>query len=349
MQRLYEVLCRWLAVSPEAHAAHRALKGLSITELPVPTLLSQSGFSHQHYELPGTELIIRVPRTVRPGSGALGFLKYQRAAYIHAQPSGHSPAFLGLIPPSPTLLQGALLIARVTGRAPYLPFDLPALRNALFSLHTQPSADDQGVLAAPRDPVGDLIMRLRSEAGIFDCLQLDAVSRLWLEAEFAAIQGMVSEEHRQRFPKSFTVQDCHPGNFRVDAAGKAWFLDLEKAEFGNPLSDLAHLTLYTSISWHRPTAKPLEIPDLIALYQSYLKGLPDHLRECSKPGIIPLRRLVHLRTLCWAARQLITLREGKMAEVSHFAIRLQRLIDLWLAPERLTAQSAEWGALERML
>ncbi|NUB23036.1 phosphotransferase, partial [Azospirillum formosense] len=103
-------------------------------------------------------------------------------------------------------------------------------------------------------------------------------------------------------PITLVGSDVHPGNFLIDAAGKAWFTDLEKAQYGHPAIDLAHASLYTSTMWEREVAAVLAPDEVAAFHAAWEAAVPPALAEAVRPWRRPLRRLTWLRTLSWMAR-----------------------------------------------
>jgi aminoglycoside phosphotransferase (APT) family kinase protein len=96
--------------------------------------------------------------------------------------------------------------------------------------------------------------------------------------------------------------DGHPGNFVVDAHGRAWLVDLEKARYGHPAVDLAHATLYTSTTWDRPATQragrwPRWPAACAGLAASALAATP-----AERAWIVPLRRAMWLWSVTWCAK-----------------------------------------------
>jgi thiamine kinase-like enzyme len=98
------------------------------------------------------------------------------------------------------------------------------------------------------------------------------------------------------------LADTHPGNFIVDAAGIAWFVDLEKVHVGSPAIDLAHATLPTSTLWHPDVGVLLSRDDVHSFQEGYLARLTKQQVEALRPWIVPMRRLTWLRTTLFMAR-----------------------------------------------
>jgi thiamine kinase-like enzyme len=103
-------------------------------------------------------------------------------------------------------------------------------------------------------------------------------------------------------PLTVALADTHPGNFIVDRAGLAWFVDLEKVHVGSPAIDLAHATLPTSTLWHPDVGAMLSRNDVQAFQEIYLARLSTKQSDELRPWIVPMRRLTWLRTTLFMAR-----------------------------------------------
>ena len=109
--------------------------------------------------------------------------------------------------------------------------------------------------------------------------------------ELAWAGAFVAARARAAAPTALIVTDSHPGNFVVDAAGKAWFVDLEKAMYALPAIDLAHATLYTSTRFDPEIDAVLTRAETRAFYRSYLATLGGTAAAALVPWLAPLRRL----------------------------------------------------------
>ena len=98
------------------------------------------------------------------------------------------------------------------------------------------------------------------------------------------------------------LADTHPGNFMVDAQGKAWFVDLEKVHYGAAGIDLAHATLETSTRWDRDVDLVLSREATTGFYRRYLALIGDARAQRLRPFLLPLRRMTWLRTMAFTAR-----------------------------------------------
>ncbi|BAI76556.1 aminoglycoside phosphotransferase (plasmid) [Azospirillum sp. B510] len=287
-------------------ALHDALIRLPrLADLPADALepMPLKGVAHDHVRLRGRRLVARIPRWSQLGLDAWTALDRQAAAFRRAEPSGHTPRFAGLLPPGEGLPQGALLVGEVEGRTPVLPGDMPAIARALAALHRMAPPDFHEPLPAPSDPVAALLSQVERQTEWFDRAPLSSEARALIAAELdAARTGDLAPPPDTPMPLTAVGVDVHPGNFLIDAHGKAWFTDLEKLQYGHPASDLAHASLYSSTRWDPAVDAELTPAEVEAFIAAWTRAVPGDLADEVRPWLKPLRRLTWLRTLSWMAR-----------------------------------------------
>ncbi|CAO3450650.1 hypothetical protein [Azospirillum argentinense] len=263
--------------------------------------MPRRGVAHDHVRLSGKGLVARVPRWSQLGLDPFANLEQQATAFRRAAPSGHTPELAAVLPPGPELPMGALVVTEIVGRPPRLPGDMPAIARALAALHALPLPPDgeRAPLPAPADPVAATLVQVERQAVWFERAGLapDALALLERELDDARAFHCAAP-----IPITLVGSDVHPGNFLIDAAGKAWFTDLEKAQYGHPAIDLAHASLYTSTMWEREVAAVLAPDEVAAFHEAWEAAVPPALAEAVRPWRQPLRRLTWLRTLSWMAR-----------------------------------------------
>lgn len=260
--------------------------------------LPLAGVAHDHVAIARTGRIARLPRLSQSGLGPEDNLRYQAACFARAAPSGTTPALHGLLPVGPALPMGGLVVAAVGGRVVRLPDDLPALADCLAAIHRLPPPADPVPLPVHADAVAATLAAIRDQAQWLDAAGLHPdADRILREEIGAPLPGAPGPQ-----PTTLVVADAHPGNFLVDTAGKAWFVDLEKAAYGQPAIDVAHVTLPTSVGWDARVAGGLSDTDVAAFQARYLAALPPGLATRVAPWLKPLRRLTWLRTVTWFVR-----------------------------------------------
>lgn len=333
-----------------ASALARALRAVSGCAGLTPEQLEplpQKGLSHAHWRIAGKRLVVRVPRAAANGPETAARLARQAAAFERASASGHAPRLHGVLPPVDQLAGGALVVDEVVGRPPRLPQELPALAAALASLHALalPAPEDGPPLPEPRDPfaltVSAIAAGLRGPAAAG--LEPEAAAALdaeleWLEAYARAIKL------RPAPPRTLALADTHPGNFLIDAQGRAIFIDLEKAHYGQPAIDLAHATLPPSVDWDPDCAAELSPEAILGFYCHYLERVGLGLASAIRPWLLPCRRLTWLRTTGF----FLTWRAGSAAGAAldpRMRTHVAAVVARHLAPARIAASRAEW--LER--
>ncbi|WP_051341115.1 phosphotransferase [Azospirillum halopraeferens] len=279
----------------------RRLPGLAALAADDLEAMPLKGVAHDHVRLKGRGLVVRIPRWSQQGLDAAANLTYQAAAFRRAAPSGHTPEPAAVLEPQPGLPMGALVVGEIVGRPPRLPADMPAIAQALAALHRLPlpDTDARPPLASPADPAAATLDLVHRQSVHFARTGLAPAAAAAIAEELSAAAAV-----RVAAPQPVVLAgtDVHPGNFLIDAAGKAWFTDLEKAQYGNPAIDLAHASLPTSTLWDPDVAAELAPDAVEAFLAAWAAAVPPELAVATRPWLKPMRRLTWLRTLSWMAR-----------------------------------------------
>jgi hypothetical protein len=80
----------------------------------------------------------RIPKQSQMDLAPAANLVHQAAGLERAARSGHTPALLGVLPPSAALPRGALIVEAISGRAARWPHDMTAIMTALARIHRLP-------------------------------------------------------------------------------------------------------------------------------------------------------------------------------------------------------------------
>jgi hypothetical protein len=277
--------------------------------------LNVKGIAHDHLRLAGTGLLVRVPRRSQFALPPEDNLHYQTACFERAFPSGHTPRLEGVIPPRAGLPMGALLVEEIVGRPMRLPADLPRSAEALAAIHCLPvpAPADRAPLADHSDPLAGTLGFIERQWAWREAANLQFETLAQLEEEVAWARALAARTHPPQ-PVTLVATDSHPGNFLVEAGGRAVFIDLEKMLYGAPAIDLAHHTLYTSTTWDVDAAGILSADETNAFHDAYLRRLPPDLASAILPWIGPLRRLTWLRTVTWAIKWRVLIRPPRPGE-----------------------------------
>ncbi|WP_207456225.1 aminoglycoside phosphotransferase family protein [Azospirillum sp. SYSU D00513] len=275
--------------------AFRTLEAGDLAPMPL------KGVAHDHLRLSGRGLVARLPRWSQVGLDAGANLHHQAAAFARAAPSGHTPELVAVLEPAEGLPMGALLVTEIAGRPPRLPDDMPAIARALAALHRMPLPDaaERAPLASSADPAAAALALVERQAAWFERAALPEESLARLRDELDAVRAFRLEAPQ---PLTLVGSDVHPGNFLIDDAGKAWFIDLERAQYGHPAMDLAHASLPTSTMWDPEVAAELTPAEVAAFVAAWEAAVPAELSRAARPWMKPMRRLTWLRTLSWMAR-----------------------------------------------
>jgi aminoglycoside phosphotransferase (APT) family kinase protein len=310
-------------------------------------LLPGRGIAHDHYAIEGARLhgvrvVLRVPRVSQWGLAPAQQLAYEAAAFARAEPSRVTPRLIGAIAPTADLPMGALALERIAGAKPHLPRDLPALAKCLARIHTLPvpPPHDRAPLLVGADPIAETLKAVREQAAFLREAGLRPMAAAAVTAELARAEGMAVTA---RPPPVLALigSDTHPGNFLMPRRRRAVFVDLEKAQYGNPAIDLAHASLYTSTMWDPDIATRLTGGDVGDFYRAYFAAVPRGLAAALRPWIVPMRRLIWLRTLTWCIRwRVVSRREGGWSRSrlspAH-AAHIERAVEDFVDPERIAS------------
>lgn len=287
-------------IPPGAVAA--ALRRFDVFRAVTPETLEylpSKGLAHDHVRIRGEGMLVRIPRWSQLGLDPGTNLTHQAACFQRAGLSGHVPACRHRLPPDANLPMGGLVVDEVVGRPPRLPEDLPAIATALAALHALPlpAPEDRPPLASPLDPLAATRALVKAQAPWFRRARLaESVLRI-LDTE----QGRL-DDCPASAPLTLIGTDTHPGNFLLDAAGKAWLVDLEKAQYAHPALDLAHAILYTSTTWDPECGRPIDRRDEVIFLRAWAAEVSPACRQAVRRVWPWVRRLVWLRSLTWMAR-----------------------------------------------
>jgi len=264
--------------------------------------LPATGTAHGHVRLKDGRLA-RIAYAYEDDPTAGARLHQQAEAFRHLAPAGRTPRLYEIVEPRSGLPGGALIVDFIEGRAPRLPDELDAMADTLARLHSLP-------LPAMGSPIPRQDNPFRStldvvEQGVqrfLDNAIADLGARAEIVEELELMRGMAKTLAHRPQPLSIALADTHPGNFIVDRAGIAWFVDLEKVHVGSPAIDLAHATLPTSTVWHPDVGKVLSLGEVEGFYESYLARIGRTRAAELQPWLQPMRRLTWLRTTMFMAR-----------------------------------------------
>ena len=189
---------------------------------------------------------------------------------------------------------GGLITEFRKGRAVNLPMDLRACAEALFHLHSErkdPAARMYDIVAVIQKHMACLAHApiANKSKQLITKIKRDA---LGIKIRF---QG-----------DSPLMIDAHPGNFIVvqeEGKERVMAVDIENSFKGNPVLDLAHLTLFASLLWQDKQASPLAAQDILDFYKHYAAlsaQLDERVVHSLSPQLcLAARRQVLARSLGW--------------------------------------------------
>ncbi len=282
-----------------------------LAALEAGTPLPATGTAHGHVRLADGRLA-RVAYAHEGDASAAGRLQAQAAAFRHLEPAGRTPRLHDVIDPRPGLPGGALVVDFIDGRAPKLPDELELMADTLARIHALPLPSASSPIPRQANPFRETLDGIELNAARFlDKAVTDPEARTEIADELRAMRSLAPTLGRQTQPLTMALADTHPGNFIVDCAGVAWFVDLEKVHVGSPAIDLAHATLPTSTLWHPDVGLRLTRADVRRFHDAYLARVGAAAAEALRPWLMPMRRLTWLRTTLFMARWRVETREAR--------------------------------------
>ncbi|MBX3588917.1 MAG: hypothetical protein KF796_19980 [Ramlibacter sp.] len=346
------------SVAERVTALRQALRLADSAWADVPLVpLRDKGLAHDHVRLVGTGVLARMPKQSQLGLGAQANLAYQRACFERAAAGGHTPALRGVLPPSAALPRGALLVQEIVGRSAGLPADLAAMARTLASLHALPLPAQRAPLLDAADPLQALGEEIAVQAAHLPAAGVDPVVAQGIARELARLQHLCSGAARPQ--RRLIAFDGHPGNFIVEAAGRAVLVDLEKCRYSYPALDLAHATLYTSTTWDLDTCAELSVDEVLGFYAAWSQAVGPQAGPAQR-WLVPLRRAMWLWSVTWCAKWRAlspraasagTEGEDWSAERSDAALvaHVRNRVDHYLSAPVLARVLDEFDALDRAL
>ncbi|MBV8166045.1 MAG: aminoglycoside phosphotransferase, partial [Alphaproteobacteria bacterium] len=199
--------------------------------------LTADGIAHAHVRVRGRGQLVRIPRFSQVASDARAHLAYQAACFRRAAAAGVTPRLIAVLEPAPGLPMGALVVEEILGHVPLLPGDLGALAASLARLHAlavPPRGERPPVVDHADDPLAGARAHLGRQAALLDDDAVDGVlapaSRALLRDELSALTPRLDALAGVAQPASLIGFDCHPGNFLIEASGRAVLVDLERVQ-----------------------------------------------------------------------------------------------------------------------
>ena len=344
-----DALCTGLRAALAANPTTAALADAAMTPL------RDKGLAHDHIRLGSTGWLARVPKQSQMDLPAAANLAYQAACFRRAAAGGHVPQLLDVLPPTPGLPHGALVVEAIDGRPARLPEDLAAIAHALGSIHALPRPAVTVPLLAPADPLAAMRDEVAVQGAFLAEAGLDRGVRGQVEREMAALFDLCRAPSR---PATCLISfDAHPGNYLIRPDGTAVLVDLEKGRYGAPSLDLAHATLYSSTTWDVESRAVLTVAEIAEFYRvwSRVPGVPEAVGWHGA-----LRRAMWLWSVTWCAKWRVLSSalkraaadgEDWSAEASDDALiaHVRERVDHYLSPEIVARSLDEFSDLDCLL
>ncbi|WP_346795756.1 phosphotransferase [Halomonas sp. Bachu 37] len=258
--------------------------------------MADTGLAHDHVWIHrgNGDWVARLPKQSQMNLAPADNLAYEAACYERASQGGHVPRLHDVLNTSDVLPRGGLLVDAVDGRLASLPQDLPRIAETLASLHRLPLPDDPAPLLAPADPWRAMCEEVERQAQWLERADLSCEATSRIRDELTALPVELPDTMRCLI--SF---DTHPGNFLIDARGRAVLVDLEKCRYGLPGIDLAYTSLYTSTTWDLNSQAVLSLDEVVAFYRRWQASMGE---SPSTETLVACRRATWLWSLTWCAK-----------------------------------------------
>jgi hypothetical protein len=328
-----------------------ALSGLAATRsLRADDLapMTAKGVNHDHYRLGRSGLVLRVPRATPWAGDAEAQLASEAAAFERAEPAGVTPRFKAMLPISPALPRGALVVEEIAGRLAQLPCDLPAIAQALARLHAlpMPTPEKRAPLPdhGPSGPFAATLAVIAQQREFLAQVDLARETRAALEEEYAEAERLAGRVTPAEQPLALVGTDTHPGNFIIRKDGDAVLVALERVCYGSPAIDLAHATLYTSTTWDLDVQAVLTADEVVDFHRRYFEMAGAARASALRPWLLPARRLTWLRTMMWAVRLRALSERGQLALAPDLARHITRRLDDFFSPATVARVREGWSA-----
>src|SRR4051794_8744227 len=128
--------------------------------------MPDKGLAHHHVRLRGRGIVARIPKQSQMNLDAHENLSYQAACFQRASAGGHAPHLIEVLKSSAVLPRGALLVEEIVGVPAFLPQELPAIAQALASIHALPlpAPSARVPLLDPEQPLAAMAAEIRQQA-----------------------------------------------------------------------------------------------------------------------------------------------------------------------------------------
>jgi aminoglycoside phosphotransferase (APT) family kinase protein len=319
--------------------------------------LADTGLAHAHVSLGDSGQLLRIPKQSQVNLAPDKHLAHEAACFQSAAPSLVTPALHRVLPVSPVLPKGALVLDYIEGEPLALPEHLTPLGQSLAAIHRVSTKPDlRRRLSLPEDPLVSMVREVRTQAEFLGRAGVSGEVQERLHAELDAAAEAASV--KQRPPETLITFDAHPGNFLVDRQDIAWMVDLEKCRISYPGFDLAHGTLYTSTTWDMNSHAVLGLDDIALVYAEWEKAFGPGAGDY-RPWHVPLRRLMWLWSTTWCAKWLALSPEASKPDGGQnwsetnnedaLNAHVRNRANYYLEPEVIDGVTAEFKELDRLL
>ena len=300
------------------------------------------------------DVVLRVPVRGVSSLSPIGDLERIGNRYNQFAATGYCVAALKVfeINDSLTYPDGAIMTEHITGRRVELPADFSYAAECLLALHQSEAEGDMPETAKKKEL--NLEETIKRRMRYLELAPIEPQSKQLIRdiREKAEKKITNGSDDRDRGIRSFPIMaDTHPGNFVVtkqNGKEKMIAIDVESDYTGNPVWDLAHFSLLSSLLWCHPEATPLSTSSILSFYEKYreLNAASPKRKQIPADSLTPARCLaarwqILCRTLGWMLSLICLAKSGeirppqKALEAAHHIVCPDNLIKIIRQEEEL--------------
>jgi hypothetical protein len=263
--------------------------------------LKSAGLTHDHYIIGDTGQLLRIPRRNQLDMTPADYLAHQKSCYDAAAPSGATPGMADLLPPSKDLPQGAMIVDYIESRRPETSEDKQAMARCMAALNVLPVPENSSVRRAPYPFQTQWFVMEELFGRYITGDKIAPAAQKLLLAEKDALRAEMDKlaKRAETLPQALIGADSHAGNFIIDDAGKAWFVDLEFLIADVPQIDAADAASPLTSQLDPANKAVFSAAEKKEFYKTWsAQSGYDRLPE--NEALLALsERMVNMRTLAW--------------------------------------------------
>ena len=258
------------------------------------------------------DVVLRVPVRGVSSLSPIGDLERIGNRYNQFAATGYCVAALKVFEINDSLAypDGAIMTEHITGRRVQLPADFSYAAECLLALHQ--SEPDGDIYETAKKKELNLEETIKRRMRYLESAPIEQQSKQLIRDIKEKAEKKITNGNggRDQDTRSFPIMaDTHPGNFIVteqNGKEKMIAIDVESDYTGDPVWDLAHFSLFSSLLWCHPEATPLSASSILSFYEKYcgLNAASPKRKQIPADSLTPARclaarRQILCRTLGW--------------------------------------------------